>query len=165
MPSGWTRWILEQFEFPFERVFAPELDRGNLNAKFDVLVFVTGAIPAPPPPAGARGGPGGGGGGGGFPGTQAGPPPDLPPEYRDQFGRVTVENTLPRIREFVENGGTVVAIGTSASNLAAYLKLPVSNHLVENGVPLPRTKLFVPGSVLSVRVDPGHAAAFGMAER
>ncbi|HLG05812.1 MAG TPA: M14 family metallopeptidase, partial [Gemmatimonadales bacterium] len=122
MPSGWTRWILEQFEFPFERVFPPELDRGNLNAKFDVLVFVTGAIPAPP----GRGGPGGGGGGGGggFPGAQAGPPADLPAEYQDQFGRVTVENTVPRIREFIENGGTVVAIGTSASNLAAHLKLP-----------------------------------------
>ena len=23
MPAGWTRWILEQFDFPFERVFAP----------------------------------------------------------------------------------------------------------------------------------------------
>ena len=25
MPSGWTRWILEQFGFPYQRVFAPEL--------------------------------------------------------------------------------------------------------------------------------------------
>ena len=48
MESGWTRWILEQFEFPFTRVFAPELDAGNLNAKYDVLVFVSGAIPARP---------------------------------------------------------------------------------------------------------------------
>ena len=26
MPSGWTRWILEQFEIPFEVVYAPRLD-------------------------------------------------------------------------------------------------------------------------------------------
>ena len=26
MPSGWTRWLLERFEFPFQIVFAPELD-------------------------------------------------------------------------------------------------------------------------------------------
>ena len=45
MESGWTRWILEQFEFPFDRVFAPELDGGNLNAKYDVLIFVDGANP------------------------------------------------------------------------------------------------------------------------
>ena len=31
MESGWTRWILEQFEFPFARVFAPELDAGDLH--------------------------------------------------------------------------------------------------------------------------------------
>ena len=46
--SGWARWILEQFEFPFERVFAPALDAGNLNAKYDTLVFVDGGIPAAP---------------------------------------------------------------------------------------------------------------------
>ena len=29
MPSGWTRWLLEQFEFPFQLVYAPELDKGD----------------------------------------------------------------------------------------------------------------------------------------
>ena len=53
MDAGWARWILEQFEFPFDRVFAPQLDAGNLNAKYDVLVFVDGAIPARPQPAAA----------------------------------------------------------------------------------------------------------------
>ena len=46
MPSGWTRWLLEQFEFPFEVVFPKTLDAGNLASKFDVLIFVDGAIPA-----------------------------------------------------------------------------------------------------------------------
>ena len=154
MPSGWTRWILEQFEFPFERVFAPALDAGNLNAKFDVLVFVTGAIPGAV--SAARGG-----GGGGASDT---PPADLSAEYRDQFGRVTVDKTLPRIREFLENGGTVIAIGSSATNLAAFLKLPVENHLTENGAPLPRTKFYVPGSVLTARLDTSHPVAAGMEE-
>ena len=40
MPSGWVRWILEQYEFPYERAFPAALDAGNLNAKFDVLIFV-----------------------------------------------------------------------------------------------------------------------------
>ena len=39
MPSGWTRLIFENFEFPYERVFPPDLDKGNLRAKYDVLVF------------------------------------------------------------------------------------------------------------------------------
>ena len=39
MPSGWTRFLLEQFEFPFEVVFPKTLDAGNLSSKFDVLIF------------------------------------------------------------------------------------------------------------------------------
>ena len=46
MQSGWTRWLLERFEFPFEVVFSPRLDKGNLKNQFDVLIFVAGAIPA-----------------------------------------------------------------------------------------------------------------------
>jgi hypothetical protein len=152
MPSGWTRWILEQFEFPFARVFAPELDAGNLNSKYDVLIFVTGAIP---------GGAGTGRGGGGA-GTAATPPPDLPAEFRSHWGRVTAERTLPQIRAFIENGGTVVAIGSSAVNLASHLGLPVGNHLTENGAPLGATRFYAPGSVLRARVDTTHRAAFGM---
>jgi hypothetical protein len=153
IPAGWTRWILEQFEFPFERVFAPAIDAGNLNAKYDVLVFVDGAIP----------GAGGGRRGGAAGGADA-EIPNLPAEYRDQVGRVTVEKSLPRLREFIEKGGTVIAIGSSATNLAAFLKLPVESQLVENGAPLPRTKFYVPGSVLSSRVDLSNPVANGMTE-
>ena len=46
MESGWTRWILEQFEFPFDRTFAPKLDAGNLASAYDVLIFPNGGIPA-----------------------------------------------------------------------------------------------------------------------
>ena len=155
MPSGWTRWLFEQFEFPFERVFAPALDAGNLNARFDVLVFVDGAIPGP---ASGRGGGGGGQGGLGE------EPANLPAEYRGQFGAVTVEKTVPQLRSFVENGGTLIAIGSSATNLAAALRLPVENHLSENGEALPRTKFYAPGSVLSIRLDTTQALARGMAE-
>src|SRR5205085_11310384 len=54
MPSGWTRWLLEQFEFPFRVVYAPELDKGDLHAKFDVLILVDGAYAARGGPEGGR---------------------------------------------------------------------------------------------------------------
>src|SRR5206468_3682325 len=44
MPSGWTRWLLEQYEFPFTVVYPPELDKGNLRDRFDVLIFPDGAL-------------------------------------------------------------------------------------------------------------------------
>ncbi len=49
MPSGWVRWMFEQFEFPFEVVYPQTLDGGNLAEKFDVLIFVGGAIPGDTP--------------------------------------------------------------------------------------------------------------------
>jgi hypothetical protein len=158
MESGWTRWILEQFEFPFTRVFAPDLDAGNLNAKYDVLILPSGAVPA----AAAGSGQGGRGGRGGG----AGPDPQsIPAEYRAHVGRVSAERTIPQLRAFVENGGTIVAISDAAMNLAVHLKLPVENHLVENGAPIPAAKYFVPGSVLTVKIDTTHRLAAGMGER
>jgi hypothetical protein len=150
--AGWMRWLLDEYEFTFDRVFAPQLDAGNLDQKYDVLIFPQGGIP------GAAAGRGGGGGGGNE------NIPNLPAEYKDQIGRVTVEQTLPKIRDFVEKGGTVIAIGTSAANLAEYLHLPLENQLVESGAPLPATKLFIPGSVLVSRVDASLAPANGMDE-
>jgi hypothetical protein len=153
MPSGWTRWIMEQFEFPFERVFAPRLDAGNLHANFDALIFVDGAFPEP----GA-----GGFGGGGAAGGNA-PVQNLPDEYRDQVGSVTPEKTVPQLRAFLEAGGTILAIGSSAAALAHHLKLPVEDQLTEQGTPLPRTKYYVPGSILQVRLDTTLAVTRGMA--
>ena len=153
MTSGWTRWILEQFDFPFDRVFPPALEAGSLNAKYDVLVFPDGGIPS------AQGGGRGGRGG-------AGPSEaDIPAQYRGQIGRVSVERTVPQLKHFVESGGTIIAIGESARNLAAHLNLPLEDHLTENGKPLPRAKHFVPGSVLAAKIDTGHPAAAGMGER
>src|SRR5690606_18661926 len=72
MPAGWTRLVLETFEFPYENVYPQTLDAGNLNAKYDVIVFVDGAI-GNLGGGGGRGGRGGGGGGGGGRGAGAGP--------------------------------------------------------------------------------------------
>jgi len=155
MPSGWTRWLFEQYEFPFEVVFPQTLDAGNLNAKYDVLVFVDGAIPQRDGTAG--------GGGGGF-GAQ--PPADsVPSDFRGWLGRTTVAKTVPEIKKFAENGGTVITIGSSTA-LGYHLGLPIKNALVEiaNGTerPLPREKYYVPGSILEARIDNTNPLAYGM---
>ena len=79
----------------------------------------------------------GGGGAGGGPDPQS-----IPGRVsRSQLGRVTADRTIPQIRAFVENGGTVIALSDSAMNLAGQLKLPIENHLVENGAPIPRDQV------------------------
>ncbi|HEU4885366.1 MAG TPA: hypothetical protein VFT45_24170 [Longimicrobium sp.] len=155
MPSGWTRWIFEQFGFPYTVVFPPELDAGNLNAKYDVLVFVDGAIPERDPRGGSM--------------AFLPSPESIPEEYRAQLGNVTIERTVPKLREFMENGGTVLTIGGSTI-LAHHLGLPIEDHLVEagpDGQPrhLPREKYFIPGSLLRVSVDNDAPVAWGMPEQ
>lgn len=157
IPSGWVRWMFEQQHFDFERVFAQEIDGGNLKSKFDVLVFVGGAIPSTNPRAGGFGEFGG----------RAPSNDELPAEYRTQTGRITADKSIPQLKAFLEAGGSIVTIGSSA-NLAYQLKLPVSNALSEtvNGQerPLSGDKFYIPGSVLQVTYDTTQPANWGMAQ-
>jgi hypothetical protein len=72
------------------------------------------------------------------------------------------DNTLAAVRRFIEQGGTVIAIGSSAAALARVVGTGIGNHLMEGGQPLPRTKFFVPGSVLRMQVDTTHPLAAGI---
>jgi hypothetical protein len=155
MPSGHTRWLLEQYEFPFDVVYPKALDAGNLASKYDVIVLPSGAVPS-------REGQTGRGGFGGEMDSSA-----IPAEFRDQLGRVSIARTVPQLRQFLEAGGTVVAVGTSA-NLGIHLGLPLTNALVEKTAAgterdLPADKFYVPGSVLRVQVDTTRPVSFGMA--
>lgn len=116
MPSGWTRWLLERFEFPFEIVTTPKLQEGNLRAKFDVLVFVDGAL---------------------------------------------MTDATAELREFLDAGGTILALGSSTSLRRAFA-LPIDHHLSVKGEIMSADKFYVPPSVLRVRVDPAEPLAWGM---
>jgi hypothetical protein len=160
MASGWVRWLLEQFEFPYELVFAPALDAEDLNARFDVLIFVGGSMPRVP-----ASGQGGAGFGRDF---QASAPANVPDEYKNRIGRITVEKTIPNLRQFIEAGGTILALD-SATVIAEHFRLPIVNALVEKAqdgtdTPLRPEKFYIPGSVLLARVDNTHPLAHGMAE-
>ena len=149
--------MMEQYHFPYRLVYPQELDGGDLKTKFDVLIFVGGAIPAP-----ARAGAGGGfdfAGRGGRGGA------DVPAEFKIMQGRVTVDKTVPQLKAFLEAGGTIVTVGTSA-NLAYDLNLPVHNALVDNvngkDVPYSGDKFYVPGAVLRATLDTNQPANWGM---
>jgi hypothetical protein len=157
MPSGWTRWLLEQFEFPFEVVFPQALDAGNLAAKYDVIVFPSGVGPAPAQAGGGAGGRGGGA-------AQA----NIPAEFAHMTGSYTAQATFPALKAFVEAGGTILAVGPSSMNMARLFDLPVSDHLVEKSpdgtvTRLPAEKYYVPGSVLRMAVDTRAPIAHGLA--
>jgi hypothetical protein len=163
MPSGWTRWLLEQFEFPFEVVFPRALDAGNLASKYDVIILPSGVGPAAAT-AGGRGGRGAGAGGGGGRGGGGG---DVPAEYQPMLGAYTSQTTFQHLKKFLDDGGTILSVGRSAMNLAELLNLPVGDHLIERSPdgssrPIPGEKYYVPGSVLRVAVDTSAPLAHGL---
>ncbi len=176
MESGWTRWVLEQFAFDFTLVYPPELDAGYLNDKYDCIIFPSGGIPAAKsagqdsqtqsaslsarvsPPAGSQGE------FGGFfasiqpqsaPAQSLADDPTIPLEWRQRIGNVSAK-TVAKLREFVEKGGHLLCIGSSALNIARQFKLPVESALVDDkGAALPSTKFYIPGSILKMKLNSG----------
>ena len=150
--AGWLKWIMEQHNFQFSTIYPREINAGELKKKYDVLIFVSGAIPA----------------------LSASEQPysrdttklsDIPVEYRSQWGKISADTSINAIMKFMEAGGTVITIGKSTS-LAYHMKLGVSDALVEmnKGIltPLPSDKFYIPGSILRVSVDTTMASCWGM---
>ena len=154
MPSGWNRWMFEQFEAPFQVVYPQRLDAGDIAKDFDVLVFPDGTVPSPAgsPFRAQRGG--------------AQPKPEeIPAEYRAWLGRVSDDKTLPQLAAFTQAGGTVITIGASG-RLATALGAPVDIAVAKNEggklVGLTTKEFFIPGSVLRTKVDNRQPLAYGM---
>ena len=150
MPSGWMRWIFEQFNFNYTVIYAQDIDKGDLKNNYDVILFVEGAMPSLNADARRPTGP---------------KPEDTPDEFKKTIGSLTTETSIPALKKFMEEGGTVLTIGNS-SNLAYHLKLPVTNALVEtsNGKErnLPNEKFYIPGSLMQITLNTSHPAAWGM---
>jgi Zinc carboxypeptidase len=213
MPVGWTRLIFKNFEFPYtedvDDVYAPTINAGNLNAKYDVLVFnnenmgvgggrggrggrggggagaAAGRAGAAGQTSGVAGGRGGvaagrqgGGGRGGFggacgtvstapraPGDDRPPFEPIPEKYVARCGSIDAQG-VEALKAFVDNGGTVIAIGNSADGAVEMFGLPLTNHLVKSdGSPLGSTDYYVPGSVLQLAVDPKNPLAHGYGDQ
>jgi hypothetical protein len=159
MPSGWTRWLLEHFEFPFDVVYPQQIDAGKLREKYDAIIFVTSAIPRPGAPANELAA--------GEIGVTAEPKPEeIPEEYRSHLGKITADKSIAPLKEFLEKGGTILTIGTS-TNLAYHLGLPVRSALTEllrdgKERPLPSDKYYIPGSIMRASLDNTQPVAWGM---
>jgi hypothetical protein len=100
MDAGWTKWVLERYDFAFVSLNTPDIT-ANLKDRIDVLVIgdeARGVLP-----------------GGGF---GRAPAPTAEDEAR-----------IKALDAFVTAGGTVVAMGRSTTAVVDQLKLPVKNVL------------------------------------
>ena len=145
MDEGWTRWLLEQYDFDLKNLDNKTVKAGNLNAAFDAIIIpdmeknaIVEGRPKPP---------------------EGGPPEyfeEMPPEYAGGIGKEGVK----ALKEFVDNGGTVIALASSGDLLIEELNLPVRNVLGR----AKSDDFSSPGSLLRVNLDPHNPIAYGMPE-
>jgi Zinc carboxypeptidase len=100
--EGWTKWILEQFHFPFTILHNDDVQGGHLRSKFDSILIAemsTRNI---------------------VDGMQAG---TVPGRYAGGIG----DEGVDALREFIEQGGTLVTLGNASQFAIDRLGLPVTN--------------------------------------
>ena len=139
MDEGWTRWLLEDFSFPYTTLMDADITGGNLNDDYDVIILPADGV------ARMTGERSGGGG------NDA---PTYPEEFRSGFGQEGVD----ALEAFVQNGGTLVTFAEAGALPIDEFGLPVRN--VRRG--LSSTEFWSPGSTLKVNIDNTHPLAYGM---
>jgi hypothetical protein len=132
--EGWTRWVLEAYEFPYTTLHNAEIRQGDLRRQFDAII-----LPDQSPRDLVEGY------------NSAA----IRPEYRGGIGDAGIQ-TLSR---FVADGGTLVTLGASSDFAIDRLPLPVRN--LKRG--LRRDQHFAPGTILRIQVDTSQPLGFGMA--
>lgn len=147
MDEGWTRLLLEQFDFPYTTIRDADIKRGNLNGNYDVIVLPSDSVAAMTGERAAEGGRGGGAAG----------RPAVPPEYVSGFG----SEGVAALEDFVRKGGTLVTFAEAGTLAMERFGLPLRNAVAGR----PSSEFYCPGSTLHARVDNSHPLAYGMPEQ
>jgi Zinc carboxypeptidase len=140
MDEGWTRWIFDTNGIPYTRVVDADVRNGELKSRFDVII-----LPDEPANAILHGGSGGR--------RQDADEPQIPPEFRGGLGN----DGATKLKEFIESGGTIVALNKASSVYADKSSGDVTDVL--DGVA--NKDFYVPGSILQVSVDTDSPIGFG----
>ncbi len=136
MDQGWSRWLLDSYDFDYARITNGDLHSGNLRDRFDVIL-----LPAERPQSLLNGNAKG----------------SVPPRYEGGIGVMGVR----ALDQFVRDGGTLVCLNNSSEFAIEQLHLPVKNVVAG----IPRDEFFVSGSVLEIIADPSHPVMAGMPDR
>jgi hypothetical protein len=134
MDEGWTRWVFDEYKFPYTNLHNADIQAGDLHAKFDVLV-----LPDQKPKEIMEG-------------------LDyrtIRPEYKGGLG----EKGLQSIKDFLAQGGTVIALGDSTGLMIEKFPIPVRD--LKKGTT--REQHFAPGAVVNIEIDAANPLAHGTA--
>ncbi|HEY2015607.1 MAG TPA: M14 metallopeptidase family protein, partial [Bryobacteraceae bacterium] len=132
--EGWTRWVFEQFHFPFTVLHNSDIQAGHLRDGLDAIVL---------PEMGTR------------QIMDGMRPGTVPGQYAGGIG----EEGAQALRDFVTGGGTLVTLGNASLFAVDEFKLPVTNVVAG----LPQNRFFCSGSLLRVEIkEPAHPVMAGL---
>jgi hypothetical protein len=143
MDEGWTRLLLENFEFDFATIHNKDFKPKKLKEKYDVIIIpsMSGDLIKT----------------GYYQGENARYNRPKPPEYDSGIGKIGLEN----LKSFVEkDGGVVITLGEACNFAIEDLGLRVTNVLKN----IKSDQFFCPGSLIKMNVDNTHPIGFGLEE-
>jgi hypothetical protein len=132
MDEGWTRWVFDTWKVAYTPVVDSVIRAGQLRAQFDVIVL---------PDQSPRD-------------ILEGLSSRYPAPYRGGVGPEGSEG----LRQFVLDGGTLVALNEASRFAVQALLLPVRNVLEA----VPDEDFYAPGSLFRLELDTAHAITQGM---
>jgi len=134
MDEGWTRYVLEDFEFEPIVVHPEDIrEQSGLIDRYDVILFPDDRYRSI---------------------LQGRMGSSSPPRYRGGIE----ESGLEALVQFVQDGGTLITLGSSNELALSGFDAPFRPAL--QGVS--REEFYCPGSLLQVEVDPTHPIGWGM---
>ena len=133
MDEGWTRYVFDTFNVPYESLRDADVRRGNLRARYDVIILPSQRMKEI---------------------VEGNELRSYPQEFTGGITEIGVEN----LRRFVEEGGTLICFGASTEMAIKRFNLPLRNVL-EN---LKSSVFYGPGSILGLEVDTTHSIARGL---
>ena len=119
MDEGWTRLVLEQFDFPYATLHDAEIRAGQLNDRLDAIILPS--VTARVLREGQR-------------------PDETEPAYVGGLGPAGTD----ALRDFVRRGGNLICLEDSCQYAIEAFNLPVRNVLKD----LKTSEFYAPGSVL-----------------
>lgn len=132
--EGWTRYVFDTFNVPYKSLLDADVRNGALSSSYDVIVLPSQRAKDI---------------------VEGNAPGTYPTGYTGGISGVGTEN----LKQFVEDGGTLICFDASCEFAIKQFHLPLRNVL-EN---LKSSDFYCPGSVLSLEVDKSEALARGMA--
>ena len=136
MDGGWIYYVFDQYEIPFHALTDDEVRAGDLRNRFDVIILPDQRDSSI------------------IHGHRKG---TMPPDY---VGGITSDG-VTHLKEFVEEGGTLVCNNSSSDLPIEQFNLPIRNVLKD----VKPDSFNCSGSILKMIYDTSHPLAFGMQEK